>query len=1101
MNVRTKLLFVLLFLGCSLVVQSAAAATIVAASDASAASKASAAFVCDGNGDQEQINNALARGGEIVLTEGTFRTSGTVYVKANSVFRGQGPDKTVLSMAGDYAARVDIAQPGVEVSDFKITNRGWLMITTSNVKVHDVTIQDSKKTAPTVNGMFFVWADGRVCENIEFVRCKAIDVGSTGFNLNGMRSPRVNKNIRFEDCLALRCGNPGSGKIWAVGFDFHEGADLYDLYVNNCRAEDCWESGFYFEPNFYNGADPNTAIPVQVNSRVNNCVAVNNGWRNTEPTRFYMTGYYLSSGVTLNNCVALNSRNNGFWVWQSAKDVVLNSCTDDGSDKSFQVRSGTNLRFNNCVSKNARTHALYAWGSSDVVFSNFRIVNPKKSSGAVSLGLREDHPNDPWPVRGCTFDILLTGADPDTLVRYYNAQNNVVKINGDTTGPEPTTTITPFTPGPTSQPTTTDIPTVDPSLTPGPLPGAVGNGVIPGVIEFEDYDDGGEGVGYHDTTNENEGGAYRQDGVDIEFNEGAGSYVIDYSRPSEWLQYTVNVTTTGLYDASFKVASPNSGTSFVLSVDGSQAATVSVPKTGSWGTYVEVKKQVSLTKGRHVLRVSTTGYHNLCCMKFDIASGTGPTPTVTASPSTTVTPSLTVTPLPSSTTPEPTLPLPQQPGANIPGVIEAENFNSGGEGVAYHDTTAENEGKVYRTSEAVDIEYATAEKSHAIAWVRPGEWIRYSATIAQAGVYDVSFRVSSNRADGSFRMQVDDKDVCTVMVPNTGSYLSYTTVVQQVSLPAGVHTIRLYFNGYTNLNWMKFQMNSGTAPTTTTVAPTTAVTTTTAVSTPAMPLPPPVPVIYGEARVPGVIEAEDYNTGGDGVAYYDTTPSNFGGVYRNENVDIELNEKENSPVVCWIRPGEWMKYTVNVERTGYYDVTFRVSSPNANTQMHLQVDGATAATITVPNTGDFENYTNVTRQVKLNAGPHVLRLVFSGYQNINYMSFAYTGTSSVARDIDPADGQQPTPVPTTVTPLPTVTLVPTEMKTPMATVTPKDVSPKGTATPTAVPTTPAPKGPVTPLPTVSAKTTAVPTAVVTLVDRSAVPTPVLPVPENSTVKQ
>ena len=1098
MNVRTKLLFVLLFLGCSLLVQSAFAATIVAASDAGAASKASADFVCDGNGDQEQINNALARGGEIILTEGTFRTSGTVYVKGNSVFRGQGPDKTVLSMAGDYAARVDIALPGVTVSDLKITNRGWLMITTSNVKVHDVTIQDSKKTAPTVNGMFFVWADGRVCENIEFVRCKAIDVGSTGFNLNGCRSPRVNRNIRFENCLALRCGNAGSGKIWAVGFDFHEGADLYDLYVNNCRAEDCWESGFYFEPNFYNGADPNTAIPVQVNSRVNNCVAVNNGWRNTEPTRFYMTGYYLSSGVTLNNCVSLNSRNNGFWVWQGAKDVILNSCTDDGADKSFQVRTGTNLRFNNCVSKNARTHALYAWGSSDVVFSNFRIVNPKKSSGAVSLGLREDHPNDPWPVKGCTFDILLTGANPDTLVRYYNAQNNVVKINGDTSGPEPTTTITPFTPGPTSQPTATGIPTVDPSLTPGPLPAAVGNGVIPGVIEFEDYDDGGEGVGYHDTTAANEGGAYRQDSVDIEFNQGAGSYVIDYTRPSEWLQYTVNVTTTGLYDASFKVASPNSGTSFVLSVDGSQAATVSVPKTGAWGTYVEVKKQVSLTKGRHVLRVSTTGYHNLCCMKFDLASGTGPTPIVTAEPSATVTPALTVTPQPTSTTtPVETLPLPQQPGANIPGVIEAENYNSGGEGVAYHDTTLANEGKAYRTDEAVDIEYATAEKSHAVAWVRPGEWIRYSATVAQAGVYDVSFRVSSNRAGGSFKMQVDDRDVCTVMVPNTGSYLSYTTVVQQVSLPAGVHTVRLYFNGYTNINWMKFQANSGTAPTTTTTttaAPTATATTPTVASTPVMPLPPPVPLVYGEARVPGVIEAEDYNSGGDGVAYYDTTPSNFGGVYRNENVDIELNEQEDSPVVCWIRPGEWLKYTVNVERTGYYDVVFRVSSPNSNSQMHLQVDGATATTIAVPNTGDFDNYTNVTRQVKLNAGPHVLRLVFSGYQNINYMSFAYAGSTSGTRALDPADGQQLTPTPT-VTPLPTVTLVPTAEKTPMVTMTPKVVTPKGTAT------TPAPVDPITPQPTVSPKVTTTTATAVT----PALPVPTTAVPDaapaNSTAEK
>ncbi len=429
MNVRKKIL-IILFLGCALLAQSAIAATIVAASDASATSKASAQYVCDGSSDQTEINDALARGGEVILTEGTFRTSGTVFCKSGNTLTGKGQDKTIISMAGDYAARIDIAQPNVKVQDLTITQRGWLMITTSHVTVEDVTIRDSKKTAPTVNGMFFVWADGRVCEDIAFTRCIAQDVGSTGFNLNGQKSPRENRNIRFEGCKAIRCGNEGSGKIWAVGFDFHEGADLYDLTVNNCYAEDCWESGFYFEPNFYNGEDPNQAIPVQVNSKVTNCVAVNNGWRNNLDTAFYKTGFYLSSAVTLTGCDSKNNKNNGFWVWQSAKDVILNSCTDDGSDKAFQVRTGSNLKFNDCTSWNARTYALYAWGTSGAIFDNFRIINPKKTSGAVCLGLREDHPNDPWAVTGCTFDILLTGANKDTLIRYDNAYNNKITING-----------------------------------------------------------------------------------------------------------------------------------------------------------------------------------------------------------------------------------------------------------------------------------------------------------------------------------------------------------------------------------------------------------------------------------------------------------------------------------------------------------------------------------------------------------------------------------------------------------------------------------------------------------------------------------------------
>lgn len=1062
MNVRNKII-IFLFLGCALLAHSAFAATVVAASDASASSKASAQIVCDGNSDQVELNNALAGGGEVILTEGTFFTSGTVFTKGGNTFRGQGPDKTVLSMAGDYAARVDIAQPDVTVSNMKITQRGWLMITTSRVKVHDVTIQDSKKTAPTVNGMFFVWADGRVCEDIEFVRCKAIDVGSTGFNLNGQRSPRVNRNIRFEDCLALRCGNAGSGKIWAVGFDFHEGADLYDLVVNNCRAEDCWESGFYFEPNFYNGEDPNTAIPVQVNSRVSNCVAVNNGWRNTEPTRFYMTGYYLSCGVTLTNCIALNSKNNGFWVWQGAKDVILNGCTDDGSDKAFQVRTGSNLRFNDCISMNARTYALYMWGSQGVVFDNFRIINPKKSSGAVSLGLREDHPNDPWPVTGCTLDILLTGADPNTLIRYYNANNNVITINGDP-APIPTVTITPLTTGPTGPPTVTPPTSIPTTI--GTLPPSVGNGTVPGVIELEDYDGGGEGAGYHDTTPINEGGAYRQDGVDIEMANDEGSYAVGYTRPSEWLQYTVIVAKAGTYDVLFRAATPNSGTSFKISVDGSEKATVSVPNTGSWDAYTNVATQVTLPAGKHVIRITTNGYHNLCCMKFTEAG------------TTTVVPTVTPTSVPTGGT-----------GAAIPGLIEAENYNNGGEGVAYHDTTPGNSGGAYRTDD-VDIEMASSEGSYVVGWVRSGEWLKYSVNVAQAGVYDVSFRVSSQQPDGSFRMQLDGSDVCTVMVPNTGSYGSYTTVVQQVSLPAGAHTLRLYFNGYTNVNWVKFQAS---IPYVQTPTPTG--------TTPALPttgqglvLPVPVPVVYGHGLIPGVVEAEDFNTGGQGVAYYDTTSSNFGGAYRNEDVDIELVEGEGGPVVCWIRPGEWLKYTVNVVQTNDYAVTFRVSSPNENTQMRLQVDGATAATITVPKTGSYDSYTNVTQKVRLNGGPHIMRLVLGGYQNINYMAFVPAGSASVSMDPEPTMTANATPPAATLTPAATAT-VPINATPPVPTVNATAPTPTNTSTPTPSPAETTPGANATePVPTPSG--TAMPPALEGNATPEATPTPIAtPTPE------
>jgi hypothetical protein len=972
MNIRSKKRILLIILSLFCLVQAAAAATIVAAADSSSSSKATAQYVCDGSGDQTQINAALASGGTVQLTEGTFYTDGTISPKGNSVLKGQGPDKTVIKMSGDYGARIDITKDYTTVQDLKITQRGWLMIQASHIKIHNVVIQDSKKTAPTVNGMFFVWANGRVCEDIEFVDCQAIDVGSTGFNVNGMNTPRTTKNIRFVNCLALRCGNAGSGKIWAVGFDFHEGADLYDLQVTNCRAEDNWESGFYFEPNFVNGEDPNMDLPVQKNSVMTNCVSVNNGWRNTDATRFYLTGFYLSCGVTLNNCVAINNKNNGFWVWQSAQDVILNSCTDDGSNYAFQFRTGSNIQLNNCVSKNARTYGIYAWGSDGVKVKNFKLINPKKTTGSISLGLREDHPNDPWPVRNCVFEIYVTGVDPAKVITYHNCANNQISLNGYV-GPEPTTTISP---GPTSNPTTpiVTIPLPGPTLTQIPTPVAFGTSVIPGVILAADYDSGGEGVGYHDITSGNQGGAYRSDDVDIEYSTGAGGPVVGYMRPGEWLAYTVTVSTAGVYDATFKVASTTDGNSFTVTMDDTPITTVVVPNTGSYGTYTTVKMPVWVLAGKHQMKVVTTGYHNLATMQFSPHSDT-PLPTTTT----------TVTTTTAQTTA--TLPPSTHGATSIPGTILAGNYDDGGEGVAYHDTTPGNQGGQYR-SDDVDIEYSATEGANVLSYVRPGEWIRYTANVAAAGVYDASFRVSTPKSGTSFMVQVDGMDACMVNVPNTGSFDQYTTVVQQISLPAGLHQIRINFNGYDNLVSMRFQPSGGATTQTPTVTQTTAPTSVAPTSTL---LPVPVPKSYGDGVIPGVIEAEDYNTGGEGVGYYDTTPGNAGGQYRNDDADIEYNNGENSPVVCYMRAGEWLKYTVNVQSTTLYDVSFRVSSPQSGTTMNLQVDGSTVCQVPVPNTGSYDTYATVTKQVSLAAGPHVLKLVEGGNQNLNWIKFTARG--------------------------------------------------------------------------------------------------------------
>ncbi|WP_052292253.1 PKD domain-containing protein [Methanosphaerula palustris] len=147
----------------------------------------------------------------------------------------------------------------------------------------------------------------------------------------------------------------------------------------------------------------------------------------------------------------------------------------------------------------------------------------------------------------------------------------------------------------------------------------------------------------------------------------------------------------------------------------------------------------------------------------------------------------------------------------------------------------------------------------------------------------------------------------------------------------------------------------------------------------------------GPHTIPGTLQAEDYDLGGEGVAYHDTTAGNEGGVYRHDDVDIEQLDTDGSPNVGWIRSGEWLGYTVNVSTAGTYTAGFRVASSHSGSSIQVYVDDGTTpvATVSVPNTGDWPAFRTVSVPVTLPAGQHRLRLAFpTDYVNINWISFA-----------------------------------------------------------------------------------------------------------------
>jgi len=203
----------------------------------------------------------------------------------------------------------------------------------------------------------------------------------------------------------------------------------------------------------------------------------------------------------------------------------------------------------------------------------------------------------------------------------------------------------------------------------------------------------------------------------------------------------------------------------------------------------------------------------------------------------------------------------------LPGTIQAEDFD------AFKDTTPGNAGGKYRATD-VDIE-ACAEGGYDVGWAAPGEWLNYTVNVPSAGTYFLDIRVASSTG-GSFYVHFNGVNVTgTVSVPSTGGWQSWTTIRKTVTLAAGTQSMRVTFDsGAVNVNWFAVSSSS----TTSSSSGSTSGSTTAGASSP----------FAGVATViPGWVQAEDFDSGGQSVAYYDNSPGNAGGVYRSTDVDIQ----------------------------------------------------------------------------------------------------------------------------------------------------------------------------------------------------------------------
>ena len=168
---------------------------------------------------------------------------------------------------------------------------------------------------------------------------------------------------------------------------------------------------------------------------------------------------------------------------------------------------------------------------------------------------------------------------------------------------------------------------------------------------------------------------------------------------------------------------------------------------------------------------------------------------------------------------------------------------------------------------------------------------------------------------------------------------------------------------------------------------------------------------YGDPQaIPGRIEAEDFDLGTNGEAYYDYDAGNNGGQYRDTDVDLEAcTDTGGGYNIGWISASEWMDYQVDVAAAGSYTIECRVASNATGGSFSIEFNGQTKATFNIPVTGGWQNWVTLSTVADLNAGPQEMTFVnvnSADEYNLNYFDFT-SGVSSYCDDgtCDPDEDQ------------------------------------------------------------------------------------------------
>ena len=413
----------------------------------------------------------------------------------------------------------------------------------------------------------------------------------------------------------------------------------------------------------------------------------------------------------------------------------------------------------------------------------------------------------------------------------------------------------------------------------------------------------------------------------------------------------------------------------------------------------------------------------------------------------------------------------------LPGTIEAEDFDIGADKLTYHDSDTRNDGdRTYRTNGG-GVDLLKIEDGYVVGHTQAGEWVEYTVNVKEAGMYNFEAIASAGAYNASFKLtlsnysdQTDLTEVIPVQCEELGEWENFMTINGRLLVPLeeGKQRIRLNITGgQCHIDKIKFYradfaddmklsvkatpssnvtvgskvtvrvtatatnstiaavklFENGVLDTIMTESPYTAeiypackgncVITAIAVNTEGKEstaigkttvTTKNKRVPFKELTIPCVIEAEDFDKGGEGLTFHDSDEKDEGGAkYRKDNEGADIIKANGGYAIGYTVAKEWYDYTVNVPETGKFTFKATVASTVETSKFTISwIRGTsqyTLATVEVPKTGSVYKVVEGNFTRSLSAGQQIIRISITG-DKCNIDKLEILGTDTAVKGIE-----------------------------------------------------------------------------------------------------